>query len=362
LTGLTHDLARQDKAQNDWAVTLLGRLRGSVTDATLQARMDVLAEGLARDESRLDECREILFSPDVTAYGARATAIFQRWEEEDGGPSMVAFWKMAAEYFGLDTGSSAMDAAMIGAVLAEVPNSLAYHGNEHYRKVMFHMIRLLAVHQHEEFKEFPVLDGDDLFAVLIAATIHDIGHEGGDNLREGIYTPGYMEQKAFDLARPYFEAADLDPELRGIIETLVFCTDITFFAGDNSPCVRMKKIYRHFFVHDLLPEEDIESMMIGKLRRFEDNPKLALMSMMLHEADVGTSAGLSYEQSQLESIRIMQERDPAVRAGPKGLLRFLMDQMDGTLYSPAGRILFLDRMEIIMQQAYADIESGVESF
>ena len=34
----------------------------------------------------------------------------------------------------------------MAALIGEVPNDLQYHGNEHYRKVLFHAIRLMATH------------------------------------------------------------------------------------------------------------------------------------------------------------------------------------------------------------------------
>lgn len=365
------DLAVQTSAPH-WALTCLAGLRGCMAAVPphpsgaavddLTRRLDDILAGFVVDYDRVADIADLLFLPDITAYGARTTAVFERWDADPAGcPSLPAFWAHASDRFGLVPDSPLMRIAMMASLLAEIPNTLLYHGNDHYRKVMFHTIRLIATHRAAAFDGFPVLDDDDIYKIMIAATIHDLGHEGGDNLRDDIYTPGYMEQKALDLMRPYFDDLGMDRDFRADIEALVFCTDITFFAGDNSPCVRMKKIYRHFFIHDLAVDEDIESMMIGKLRRFEDNPKLALLAMLLHEADVATSAGLSYEQSRLETISIMEERGLKI-AGPKVLLKFMIEQMGGQLYTPAAKIIFSDIMEKIMQQASADLQSGVQSY
>lgn len=370
------DQAIQSQASNaqasHWAVDTLRGLKdliGSVSPheagtepAVLQDRLDQLLAQFPVDYARMNDLSEVLYAVDSTAYGARATAIFNRWAvEEAGGPSLPAFVAQAMEHFGLPLTGPMARAAMMAAVLAEIPNDLMYHGNEHYRKVMFHTIRLLATHRQINSDTMPVLTDTQMMQVLIAATIHDLGHEGGDNLRDGIYTPGYMEQKAFDMMRPYLEALDLDREFWGDIETIVFCTDITFFAGDNSPCVRMKKIYRNYFVHDLPEGEDVEMMIIGKLRRFEDNPPLSLMAMLLHEADIATSSGLSYEQSCSETISIMEERG-LKNAGPKVLLKFLVEQLDGCMMTPAAQKLFANQMAVIMQQAEEALSAGVESF
>jgi hypothetical protein len=366
-----HAPGRKDKL-SPWAGEILSGLRDLIKDVApheagaeapaLLEQLDRLCAVFPADYARMNDLSEVLFSPDSTAYGARTTAIFNRWQgEENGGPSLPAFVAVAMEHFNLPLDGPMARAAMMAAVLSEMPNDLQYHGNEHYRKVMFHTMRLLATHRQLNADSMPVFNDTQMMQMLIAATIHDLGHEGGDNLRDGIYTPGYMEQKAFDMMRPYLEGLDLDREFWGDIETIVFCTDITFFAGDNSPCVRMKKIYRHFFTHDLPEGEDVETMIIGKLRRFEDNRALSLMAMLLHEADIATSSGLSYEQSCSETISIMEERDLKI-AGPKVLLKFLIEQLDGCMMTPAAQKLFASEMAVIMQQAEQALLSGVESF
>lgn len=367
---MQHEAAMRRKTEG-WAPGILAGLRDLIDRASphdagpdrdaLLARMDEVLAAFAVDEGRLDDAADVLFGADTTAYGDRATSVFCRWEEAGGGPVLPVMLARAADYFGISCDTDAMRAAMMAALLAEIPNRLRYHGNEHYRKVMFHTIRMLVTHQQGDFAYQPVFDHDDLIRMLIAASIHDLGHEGGDNLRDGIYTPGYMEQKAFDIMRPYFEALGLGRDFWGDIETIIFCTDITFFAGDNSPCVRMKKIYRYFFMGDAGADGDVESMMIGKLRLFDENPKLAAMAMLLHEADIATSAGLSYDQSVQETISIMQERGIA-SASPKTLLRFLIEQLDGQMMTPAAQVLFSGQMARIMEQAEEDIRNGVESY
>lgn len=360
---------RQHK--DSWAQSLLASLENAILavrpategpDAeTLSGVLEECTKKFDVDYARLQDAGDVLFEPDITAYGMRATAIFQRWESEGSGPILPAFIACAADKFRLNTDTPEMQAAMMAAVLAEIPNALQYHGNEHYRKVMFHTIRLLATYNQSDYQVLPVLLPRDITQMLIAAVIHDLGHEGGDNMRDGIYTPGYMEQKATDIVRPYFEHFGLERDFYGDIEAAVFCTDITFFAGENSPCVRMKKIYRHYFTKDLPESEDVESMMIGKLRRFEDNPRLVMMAMLLHEADIATSAGLTYDQSKAETIDIMEERGIKT-AGPKTLLRFLTEQLDGKLMTPAAQALFGSSMTAIMQQANDELAAGAETF
>lgn len=326
--------------------------------ADVQVCYEKLLGVFHKDMARLDEVSDLLFGDDITAYGERCTAVFDRWEKEGGGPSLTAMMAQAVNHFSLDVAAASIRAAFVSAVLSEIPNTLQYHGNEHYRKVLFHAIRLIAAHnQMPDSTE--ILNRDDIALLLTAACIHDLGHEGGDNACEGVYTPGFMEQKAFDMARPYLEGCDVSSDYLGEMETIVFCTDITFFAGDNSPCVRMKKIYKHYFWDD--DSEDVSLMMMGKLRRYEDNKKLVLMAMFLHEADVATSAGLSYERTIAETVAFLGERG-ITQAGPRTVLAFLRDQLGETMFTQAGKALFGSVMTDVIAQAEQDILSGRETF
>ncbi len=331
---------------------------GFFTQDALMQRFVELQDVFEKDMHRMAEVSELLFGSDITAYGERCTAVFERWEKEGGGPTLTAMVAQAVHHLDLDPEMMSVRAAFIGAILAEVPNDLQYHGNEHYRKVLIHAIRLAATH-NQIVPEAQRLNEHQIALLLASACIHDLGHPGGDNAKEGVYAPGLMEQKSFDYARPYFQAVGLPTEILGQIETIVFCTDITFFAGDNSPCVRMKKIYKHFFWDD--DSEDVSMMMMGKLRRYEDNKNLILMAMFLHEADIGTSAGLSYDRTISETIAFLEERGITL-AGPKTVLAFLRDQLGETMFTDAGKQLFGPVMTQVIAQAEQDIVNGRESF
>ncbi len=331
-----------------------------IEPGALGARLHALRKAFPADCERLKPDLVTLTGPDIANYGAEASEIFDRWADAGGGPTMPALIAAAVSHFGLEENTDLVKNLLMAAILGEMPNALQYHGNEHYRKVLFHAIRLAAKHNElfardEERK----LSGEMIAVLLTAACIHDLGHKGGDNLKEGVYTPGYMEQRSFDIARPYFEALGMDADRMRDIETIVFCTDITFFAGDNSPCVRMKKIYKHYYWDD--DTEDVSTMMMGKLRRFEDNPPLVLAAMMLHEADVGTSAGLSYARTIKETIDLMAERG-VNKAGPGTVLAFLREQLGETMFTEAGKQIFGPVMTQVIAQAEKDVAAGRKSF
>lgn len=364
---MSQDLALQDRGESnilsilDELISVIETTRpheNGYEPAVILSRLEELRGSFEDDYKRMSEIADLMFGEDLAAYGARCTAVFQRWDEESGGPSLLAMIAQAWDRIGLPQDDALVKVAVMAAVLAEVPNSMQYHGNAHYRKVLFHVIRLIGAHNIVADKS-EHLSEEDMAIMLIAGAIHDLGHEGGDNLRDGIYTPGYMEQKAFDMARPYFEELGLSRDQLGVIETLVFCTDITFFAGDNSPCVRMRRIFSYYFENS--GDEKVLDYMMGKLRRFEENRKLSLMAMLLHEADVGTSAGLSYEQSIKETIDIIEERGMKT-AGPKVLLAFMQEQLGGSMKTQASKAVFGPAMEVILDHARQDMERGRETF
>lgn len=326
----------------------------------LLARFEALGSIFAGDCTRMEPALDILFDEDVTGYGAKVTALFDEWDAQpQGGPSLTAQVACVMPRLGVAPDSDTGKAVFVAAILGEYPNNLQYHGNEHYRKVFFHTVRLIAKHNDLFAGTERALSQKDIAKLLIAACVHDLGHEGGDNMKEGMYTPGLMEQRSFNIARPYLEACDMDYDDMGEIETIIFSTDITFLAGDKSPCLRMKQLYRYYFWGEDVG--DASMMMMGKLRRYEDNPQLVFMAMLLHEADVGSSAGLSYAQTRLETVNIMEERG-LKNAGPAVVLAFLREQLGETMYTEAAKQVFGPAMDEVIHHAEADVENGVTSF
>jgi hypothetical protein len=365
---LSRELATENNLKTDWTAYIdeLMPVIETVSPASdyelslIRETAKRISKGFSADYNRVAEIDDLLFGEDVAAYGERCATVFSRWEEDEGGgPSLLSLLVRAWEHFGLPDDDALVKAGVISSILAEIPNELQFHGNEHYRKVLFHVIRMIktqnVLHKDDEW----TLNREEISILMIAGTIHDLGHEGGDNMRDGIYTPGYMEQKAIDIAMPYYEAVGMKDENRKVLETLVFCTDITFFAGDNSPCFRMRKIYEYYFVDQ--SNDSVLDYMMGKLRPFDDNPKVSLIAMMLHEADIGTSAGLTYERSIIETINIMEERFVQT-AGPRVLMAFLQEQLEGSMKTESGAALFGPGMEIIKEDAMQDFQSGRETY
>ena len=101
--------------------------------------------------------------------------------------------------------------------------------------------------------------------------------------------------------------------------------------------------------------------MLGKLRLFGEDPKLTLMAVILHEADIASSAGLSYEQTVIETINIMEERGIST-AGPKTVLVFLREQLGETMFTQAGKQLFGKVMAEVIARAEREFAEGRKTF
>lgn len=333
---------------------------GFGTTEDIEKTITDLRKNFETDFNGVDKVRDLLFGEHIDSYGDKVTGYFKDCNDMAEGPKLTSLVAIAIEEFEINMDTPLGLGIFASAILAEIPNEMSYHGNPHYRKVLFHSIRLISRNNQIQ-KDNPdlKLTHDNIAALLMASCIHDLGHQGGDNLKDGFYTPGAMEQYSFELAAPYYTELGITKEQRDEIETLVFCTDITFFAGDNSPCVRMKQIYKHFIWQD--DKKDVSMMMIGKLRLFEDNPRLVLMAMILHEADVGSSAGLSYEQTIIETISFMDERGMRT-AGPNIVLAFLRDQLGETMFTDAARQIFGPAMTDVIKKAENDIKNGRENF
>ncbi len=325
--------------------------------AMLLERVTFLENRFDEDMKRLRALGGMLFGRGTEEYGAQAAETFGQWEQEGLAVSMPALTAAAIDAFGIDPLSTPVQAAYLSAILAEYPNGLQYHGNAHYRKVLTHAIRLIATHNQIHAHE-GALDSHAIALLLAASCIHDLGHQGGDNMRGGVYTPGYQEQQATEFARPYFDALELDRDDILDIEAIVFCTDITFSAGDNSPCIRMKRIFKSQHWNS---GEDVSLLLLGRMRRFEDNPLLSLMAMLLHEADIASSAGLTYAQTIAETINIMEERGVKT-AGPGTVLCFLREQLGETMFTQAARQLFGTTMAGIIAQAEQEKAAGRKTF
>jgi hypothetical protein len=121
----------------------------------------------------------------------------------------------------------------------------------------------------------------------------------------------------------------------------------------------MKSAYRYHFLGQkrktgpLNLDEDLEP-----LQRDAD---LTMMCAILHEADIGTSAGLDYNVTTYETGLYKREMGEE-QAFPKDIVDFLNDICQRQMLTDAGQRLFAANMARIFALAEREIADGNHAF
>lgn len=238
---------------------------------------------------------------------------------------------------------------LMAAVLGETPHTLPYHNNLHFRKVLLHAARLIGAHN----EPLPVRD---IALLLIAACIHDLGHDGSGNVgADGTYAPGRLERRSVEYAAPYLRAAGLDEASLADLETMIVCTDAARPDNPACPLTQMRAAAMvHFGPQQTGHQPGAGGEIYSTLKARRD---LALLALFLHEADIMNSAGVSCEQTGLETTQFKQE-SRGHQARPSDVLEFLGTICRGGFISEAGRTLGQSAYETIRARAQADFENG----
>lgn len=214
-------------------------------------------------------------------YGQAVYALLDKWSNS-GKPSISAITDRAADYFKLDERDRL--GLMVASVLGSFDSGLPYHNAAHNRKVVLQAVRLAV--------EAPELSSHDVSKLLIAACIHDLGHDGKGNIESGVHKPFLLEKRAFESARPYLQRAGLTPDELEDIKTLVLSTDVSPLGSKDSPS--------HIFA--IQPEK-----LPSELSRLRMDSPLAKSARMLEVADIASSAALCCEQAWKECGAISSE-------------------------------------------------------
>ncbi len=265
-----------------------------------------------------------------------------------GFPSLGAIGAAGCEILNLNI-SPDMDAAlMMAGVLGEIENNLPYHNNAHFRKVMLQLLCIVSVHRTIDHNRAQNISDKNIATMIIAACIHDFNHDGAGS---DVYNLGAMEQKSFDAARPYF--ARLDKITLSDINIMLLCTDVNSGEGKDSLMNQMKAAYASHFI----PGAPKNFHLDDRLLRLKDDRILSLMCLLLHEADIATSAGINYEITKSETgLYAAEIGQPPAR--PSHIIGFFEGICGGAMMSNAARSLYGDCMQKIYAQAQADMMAG----
>ncbi len=259
------------------------------------------------------------------AETGRAIAAAHRRMARTGRPSLPGL--LAAAYDGIGMAPEAPErrAAMVAAVLAAATPAPRFHDLRHTREVVANAIWLAAA--------TPRLSAGERALLFLAATVHDLGHDGGTNARAGAdgrrrTIPCLLEDRSLGLILPVARRAGLAPARIAALVAMVRQTDIARRAGLTA-------------LHDAVlgegasparatgPEDDPE--------RLRARPRVLLATAVLADADVLTSAGLTRASQRVQDARLAAERGTAV--DPAVGLRFFDRLLGGRFITAAGRRL-----------------------
>lgn len=278
-------------------------------------------------------------------------ALFHQWHRRGAfANSFSALAAMGVDALDIEPEEGLLDALLCAAVLADIENDPPYHSNLHFREVFFQTLRLIKTHNSIYTGTSQVFSDDDAAMLLIAAAIHDLGHTGQGNSVEGVHYPAWLEIRSFELAQPYLEGCGLRKSQLHKIRTMLVATDVSPIGSEDSPMWQMKRAYAYHFQPE---KKHYKPILSEGLLMLEGDPVLARMAMLLHEADISISAGLSYDVTQYETALLWEEMGRH-EARPSDILNFLELVCQRHFYSDAGKRLFgtnIARIHALAQEA-----------
>lgn len=324
----------------------------------LQKTSDRITATLEKDIEILKRDMAFAFSVqnDLEDLTEQNINLLRKWHMGEDAPSLTALCIFAMDYWRPDLSTGQVRAVLAASVLGEVESNLSYHSNMHFRKVLLQTIRMIAVHNNIYEGTARAFDGWQIGLLMLAACIHDLGHDGFGNTIKGEFQQGRLEQQSFELALPYLEASGMnDPAELDAIKVMILCTDVTPLGDPASPANQMKAAYRYHFLEQ---RKKLGSLNLDRsLSALERNPDLTMMALILHEADIATSAGLGYVVTAFETVLHGKEvghKD----SSPQDILDFLRDVCQRQMLSDAGQELYAGNMARIYALAEKDVKEG----
>lgn len=247
---------------------------------------------------------------------------------------------------------------LAAAVFGEIHNDLDYHNNAHYKKVLLHTIRLIAAHNRMFSGRGAALKPEQISQMLATACAHDIGHEAKGNFVDRKYVFASQEQKSYGYVSPFLSFMGYTSGQCEEVRIMFLTTDVTPFGDISSPSNQLRMAYEmHFGTSDY----DDNMTLCEPLRILEEDSRLCLMCMLLHEADILNSAGLDYKTTIGESIRISREIGKT-SATPEDTYMFLKMICHDRMNTDAAQFLASENMQKISTRVHEDIKNGVNFY
>lgn len=265
----------------------------------------------------------------------------------------------AFDYFGgFDGKADYVFPVLASAVLGEVENGLTYHNNSHFRKVLFHVIRLIAAHNHIFENSNLVLDEQKIALLLACACAHDLGHSAQGNFENRKYVFAAQERRSFGYVKPFLLDLGFTSSMCDDVYMMIVTTDVTPFGDPLSPANQLRSAYEYHFGTS---EYDDNIQLRSELRDLQENSKLCLLSMLLHEADLMNSSGVDYDITIEESRKISQEIGKSITR-PEDTYLFLKVICHERMITDAAQLIAGENIRRIISRICEDIQRGIQSY
>ncbi len=197
---------------------------------------------------------------------------------------------------------------------AEKHSDNAYHNEHHNREVTLLTSLMLINHLRDGNKAgFTARDARNL---LMAAAVHDLKHDGGSNVVDGVHQPLRLEKQSLRIASALWKGQDVNKEDFNFICSCVAPTDISSAADKESPRLNLVKAF-------------------NKVSGAK-NMKLHIAAAMLSDADLGPSGGLTPEMFAVNSMLLEEETKGAVPATKGSAQYFFNNVLTSFPLSPEG--------------------------
>lgn len=329
---------------------------GWITRSGFSDELNHVLSTLEKDVKHVEKSARFILTDhgDIESQTRQTIALFREWVLGGTRPSLTAICFFAMDAFGV-TDPKLRNLVLTASLLGEIENTNPYHSNMHFVKVTFQMIRMISEHQDIYEDTSRILKEEQIAVMLATSCIHDLGHDGKGNTFKGRYIPHRLEKNSFDIIKPVFEGLGASDEMLDTIHLMLICTDVTPLNDPTNTVNQLKAAYCYHFLGD---NKKLEGLNLDReLSALEDSPDLAMMCLMMHEADIATSAGLHYNVTKYETSLLMQEIGSAA-ARPLQILNFLNEICNRRMLTEVGQQLFAANLARIYALAEQDFHNG----
>ncbi|MBF8295984.1 MAG: hypothetical protein HW389_2529 [Bacteroidetes bacterium] len=174
-----------------------------------------------------------------------------------------------------------------------------YHNAQHFCEVLLNALYLSLL---------AGLAPREKTQLLVAALTHDFHHDGTTNAN----VPFRLERLSAEAAAPYLDAAGVSREERERITAMIFATEVSVGTRFARDC------HLHLAGGGSSPGL---SGVPAQLATLAGDARLALQAVVLGEADVLSSAGLTVQYGELQQDKLAEERKQPLGSAHK--LHFL---------------------------------------